>query len=119
MTPERNCSMPGVLKRRLRYARRFSSVDSTLTVLKRFSQVPLDSSAARMPLPLATIAAAVLESSALSMRVGKKWLQEGAGEHYGKGAKILTNYSRTMRGPMKPDQRNLAIIAHVDHGKTT
>src|SRR4051812_49950347 len=60
--------MPGVLKSRLRYARRFSSVHSTLTDLKRFSQVPLDSSAARMPLPLATMAAAVLESSSLSMR---------------------------------------------------
>jgi hypothetical protein len=49
--------------------RRFSSVHSTLTDLKRFSQVPLDSSAARMPLPFATIAAAVLDSSAVSMRV--------------------------------------------------
>src|SRR3954465_16024997 len=60
--------MPGVLKSRLRYARRFSSVHSTLTDLKRFSQVPLDSSAARMPLPFATIAAAVLDRSCWSMR---------------------------------------------------
>ena len=65
--------MPGVLKSRLRYARRFSSVHSTLIDLKRFSQVPLDSSAARMPLPLATMAAAVLESSALSMRSEVVW----------------------------------------------
>ncbi len=67
ITPERNCSTPAVLKSRFRYARRFSSVHSTLTDLKRFSQVPLDSSAARMPLPFATMADAVLESSSLSM----------------------------------------------------
>jgi hypothetical protein len=68
MTPDRNCSTPGVVKSRPRYARRFSSVHSVLIVLKRVSQVPADSSAARMPLPLATIAAAVLDSSAVSMR---------------------------------------------------
>src|SRR4051812_11976140 len=42
-----------------RYARRFSSTLSTLMLLKRFSIVPVLSSAARMPLPEATIACAV------------------------------------------------------------
>ena len=40
--------------------------ERTVRVLRR--TVPADSSAARMPLPLATIAAAVLDSSAVSMR---------------------------------------------------
>jgi hypothetical protein len=43
-------------------------VDATPTDLKRVSQVPLDSSAARIPLPFATIAAAVLDRSAVSMQ---------------------------------------------------
>src|ERR1043166_1967618 len=88
MTPERNCSMPGVLKRRLRYTRRFSSVHSTPTDLKRFSQVPLDSSAARMPLPFATIAAAVLDRSCWSMRFLEEMVLKNA-ERCGIRAGIL------------------------------
>src|SRR4051812_28779053 len=57
-----------VVNSRSRYARRFASVLSTPTDLKRFSQVPLDSSAASSPLPLATMAAAVLERRWVSMR---------------------------------------------------
>ena len=49
-------SAPGVVKRRLRYARRFSSVDSTPIVSKRFLIVPVLSSAARIPFPSATSA---------------------------------------------------------------
>src|SRR6266581_436963 len=63
----RRPSRPLVVKSRSRYARRFDSVLSTPTDLKRFSQVPLDSSAASKPLPLATIAAEVLESRFRSM----------------------------------------------------
>jgi hypothetical protein len=44
-------------------------VHSTPTDVKRFSQVPLDSSAASSPLPLATMAAAVLDSRFRSMNV--------------------------------------------------
>jgi hypothetical protein len=51
---------------------------STPTDLKRFSQVPLDSSAARRPLPFATIAAAVLESNALSIRILGVEMKRGA-----------------------------------------
>src|SRR6201984_606512 len=58
MTPLMNSSAPGVVKRRSRYARRFSSVDSTPIVSKRFLIVPLDSSAARIPFPSATSARA-------------------------------------------------------------
>src|SRR6266545_3420559 len=54
-----NSSTPSVVKRRSRYARRLSSVDSTPIESKRFSMVPVDSSAARMPLPGATRAFAV------------------------------------------------------------
>src|SRR5206468_7932729 len=82
ITPDRYCSTPGVPKRSWRYARRFSSVHSTFTDWKRFSQVPLDSSAARMPLPFATIAAAVFASSLLSMAVGNLLRGERA-EVYG------------------------------------
>src|SRR5262245_32076604 len=51
------------VKRDSRYARRCPSVDSRLMDLKRFSIVPVDSSAARIPLPRATIAFATLASS--------------------------------------------------------
>src|SRR5438067_10159150 len=61
--------MPLVVNSRSRYARRLASVLSTPTDLKRFSQVPLDSSAASSPLPLATIAAAVLDSRFRSIDV--------------------------------------------------
>ncbi len=54
---------PRVVNSMSRYARRFSSVDSTAIDLKRFSIVPVDSSAARMPLPGATMAWATLASS--------------------------------------------------------
>src|SRR2546421_421084 len=64
MTPLMYSSAPGVVKRRLRYARRFSSVDSTPIVSKRFLMVPVLSSAARIPFPSATSAAAVSWSSA-------------------------------------------------------
>src|SRR5579884_380889 len=63
MTPLMNSSTPGVVKRRLRYARRLSSVDSTPIVSKRFLIVPSLSSAARMPFPSATSARAVSCSS--------------------------------------------------------
>src|SRR5947207_3244516 len=65
-------------------SRPLSSVHSTPTDLKRFSQVPLDSSAARIPLPLATIAAAVFESNALSMResLGLVSFDDGEGRKF-------------------------------------
>src|SRR5262245_25755609 len=61
ITPLTNSSTPFAVNSRSRYARRLASLLSTPTDLKRFSQVPLDSSAASSPLPLATMAAAVLE----------------------------------------------------------
>src|SRR5881398_2638015 len=65
MTPLMYSSAPGVVKRRLRYARRFSSVDSTPIESKRFLIVPVLSSAARIPFPSATSARAVLSKSAI------------------------------------------------------
>ncbi len=56
-------SSPSAVKSRFLYARRFFSVDSTPIVSNRFVIVPVLSSAARMPLPPATIAAAVSYSS--------------------------------------------------------
>src|SRR5438067_13100715 len=61
--------MPLVVNSRSRYARRLASVLSRPPDLKRFSQVPLDSSAASSPLPLATMAAAVLERRWVSMQI--------------------------------------------------
>src|SRR5579884_3658395 len=69
MTPLMNSSTPVVVKRRLRYARRFSSVDSTPIVSKRFLIVPSLSSAARIPFPSATSARAVSCSSVCGMEV--------------------------------------------------
>jgi hypothetical protein len=63
MTPEMYSSAPSVVKRRSRYARRISSVDSTPIESKRFLIVPSLSSAARIPLPGATSARAVSSSS--------------------------------------------------------
>src|SRR5918995_5822471 len=59
MTPLTNSSSPGVVKSMSRYARRFSSVDSSLIVSNRFSIVPELSSAARIPLSSATSAFAI------------------------------------------------------------
>ena len=50
---------PSVVNSMSRYARRFSSVDSTSIEAKRFVIVPVLSSAARMPFPGATSAHAV------------------------------------------------------------
>ena len=47
MTPEMNSLAPGVVNSSSRYARRLSSVDSTLIAANRFSIVPALSSAAR------------------------------------------------------------------------
>src|SRR5437868_6511776 len=69
MTPLMYSSAPGVVKRRSRYARRFSSIDSTPIVSKRFLIVPLDSSAARIPFPSATSARAVSCSSLFDMNL--------------------------------------------------
>ena len=49
-----NSETPGVVKRRSRYARRFSSVDGRSIALNRFSMVGALSSAARIPFPEAT-----------------------------------------------------------------
>src|SRR3954451_5057461 len=57
---------PSVVKRRSRYARRLSSVDSTPIESKRFLIVPSLSSAARMPLPGATRARAICSSSVMA-----------------------------------------------------
>src|SRR5918995_4218783 len=64
MTPLTNSSSPGVVKSMSRYARRFSSVDSSRIESKRFSIVPELSSAARIPLSSATSALAVASRSA-------------------------------------------------------
>src|SRR4051795_6593799 len=66
MTPLMYSSAPGVVKRRLRYARRFSSVDSTPIESRRFLIVPVLSSAARIPFPSATSARAVFSKSAIA-----------------------------------------------------
>jgi hypothetical protein len=67
ITPLTYSSTPSVVKSRSRYARRFSSVDSTPIESKRFLIVPVLSSAARIPLPGATSASAVAWSSSTSI----------------------------------------------------
>ena len=59
ITPLMCSSTPSVVKSSSRYARRFSSVDSTPIESKRFLIVPSLSSAARIPLPGATRALAI------------------------------------------------------------
>jgi hypothetical protein len=63
ITPLMYSSTPSVVNSRSRYARRFSSVDSTSIESNRFLIVPSLSSAARIPLPSATTARAVSCSS--------------------------------------------------------
>src|SRR6266540_2874132 len=67
MTPLMNSSAPSVVKRSSRYARRFSSVDSTPIESKRFLIVPSLSSAARIPFPSATSCRAVVSRSVASI----------------------------------------------------
>jgi hypothetical protein len=69
ITPEMNSSAPAVVNSRSRYARRFSSVDSTPIESNRFLIVPSLSSAARIPLPGATRARAVSSSSGEVLRL--------------------------------------------------
>jgi|TARA_B110000208_G_scaffold174105_1_gene218531 hypothetical protein len=64
MTPEMYSLRPSVSKRNWRYFRRFGCVFSTPIAAKRLPIVPVDSSAARMPLPGAAMARAVAMSSA-------------------------------------------------------
>src|SRR4029079_12968068 len=61
----RKADVPVRVKSISRYARRRSSVDSQLIVSNRFLIVPLLSSAARMPLPGATIARAMSLSAVI------------------------------------------------------
>src|SRR5882762_9677405 len=63
MTPLIHSAAPGAVNSSSRYRRRCSSVDSSLMASKRFLMVPVLSSAARMPLFLATIALATRASS--------------------------------------------------------
>src|SRR5918993_312641 len=63
MTPLMCSAAPSVVKSSSRSARRFSSLGSTPAASRRLSMVPLLSSAARIPLPSATSAAAVSLSS--------------------------------------------------------
>src|SRR5258706_8868564 len=75
-----------------------------------------------MPLPLATIAAAVFASSAVSMGSGSCW-----GRREGRSLKIVRCKTQPLHSVQSRPSfwksmraiRNLAIIAHVDHGKTT
>src|SRR6188472_4440202 len=70
ITPPMNCSIPAVVNSRFLYARRVSSVDSTPIASKRFAIVPVDSSAARIPLSSATTMRAVSYSS--SQAIGSR-----------------------------------------------
>src|ERR671937_405986 len=84
MTPLMNSSAPSVVKSMSRYARRFSSVDSTPIESNRFLIVPADSSAARIPFPKATSALAVsfrsfpAMASSVVLTGGKYLLRSGA-----------------------------------------
>src|SRR6478672_11221657 len=69
ITPLMNSSAPSVVKSRSRYARRFSSDDSTPIESKRFLIVPSLSSAARIPLPGATRARAISSRVCVSAMV--------------------------------------------------
>jgi hypothetical protein len=63
MTPLMNAAAAGAVKSISRYVRRLPSVDRIPSASKRFVNVGTVSSAARMPLPLATSAFAVLSVS--------------------------------------------------------
>ena len=63
ITPEQCFSNPSVVNRSSRYARLFSSMFSTEMPANRLPIVPVDSSAARMPLPGTDMALAVATSS--------------------------------------------------------
>src|SRR5215211_6271716 len=66
ITPLMKSLTPSAEKSSSRYARRLSSVDSTLIESKRFLIVPSLSSAARIPFPSATSARAVLSRSVIA-----------------------------------------------------
>src|SRR5215213_2746640 len=108
-------------------------------LLKRFSIVPVLSSAARIPLPGATSARAVSWSSCsfmcrlLRSRVAAastlRDARQAGGtipsradvpqsvEHWLPKPRRRRSYARAV--PRREDIRNVAIVAHVDHGKTT
>src|ERR1700730_5725828 len=89
MTPLMYSAAPGAVNSISRYARRFSSVDSSLMVSKRLLMVLVLSSAAKIPLLFATNDRAVALSSAVFM-FGLVSLIDG----FGKDNKISLNPSR-------------------------
>src|SRR5918999_3185282 len=103
-----NSSAPWVVKRRSRYARRFSSVDSTPIESKRFLIVPSLSSAARMPFPGATSSFAVCSRRFVSIHSLLFWL-EILSEAFSDRCKDLPGAPVDLHGGERVERRRAAV----------
>src|ERR1700728_2777539 len=104
ITPLMNSPAPGAVNSISRYARRVSSVDSSLMLLKRLRMVLVLSSAAKSPRCFATMAFAVAASSAVFMTDGSR-----------SSGNVAVKDNKTLLG-WNSEPKRTKIVLHRDRG---